>query len=367
MAQTGKTLYDYLQQVSGQAYTGFLDTFKADRIFQDALIKALQEKYYGEENQKSKDIISTIVTTNNIFTPVNNLLSTDALQITTITVFNPITFEITTELPHNLATGDKATMAGVLGTGTMTSITGIFFVTVIDSTTFQIGVGSATGVHTANTGTVVSDSIIADYWHLLSMKVKFLDRVYDFTITAATNATPIILTINTFNSFRTGELLSIAGVLGNTAANGQRFIKVINTKQIALFSDKDLQVPIVGNGAYTGGGAISRVYYNYTTPFISEEKIGSLNIPSVENPGVEVANNFLKIYPLDSTSVEVTIDYLRTPDQLIITADNVIDLTLYYPEHFLLYVVNVAAQIFATQVRDTELYQQEATEKVEKQ
>lgn len=71
------------------------------------------------------------------------------------------------------------------------------------------------------------------------------------TITGATNATPIVITIAS-HGYQTADQVDISGVLGNTAANGSWIITVLSANTFSLDSS-------VGNGAYSGGGsAVSR-------------------------------------------------------------------------------------------------------------
>lgn len=66
------------------------------------------------------------------------------------------------------------------------------------------------------------------------------------TITGATNASPIVVTI-TAHGYETGDQATISGVLGNTAANGNWTITVINANTFSLNGS-------TGNGSYTSGG-----------------------------------------------------------------------------------------------------------------
>lgn len=68
-------------------------------------------------------------------------------------------------------------------------------------------------------------------------------------ILAATNATPIQITTDGYHGLVTGQLVGISGALGNTAANGQFIVTVVNSTQFTLNSS-------VGNGTYTGGGKL---------------------------------------------------------------------------------------------------------------
>src|SRR5574338_1641515 len=70
-----------------------------------------------------------------------------------------------------------------------------------------------------------------------------------FQITNATNASPIQITTSIAHGLTTGQLVGISGVLGNTAANGQFIVTVINSTQFTLNSS-------TGNGTYTSGGRL---------------------------------------------------------------------------------------------------------------
>jgi hypothetical protein len=70
-------------------------------------------------------------------------------------------------------------------------------------------------------------------------------------ITGATNATPIVLTI-AGHSLVNGDQVTVAGVLGNTAANGTWAIANGTANTFEL-------VGSVGNGAYTSGGTCTRL------------------------------------------------------------------------------------------------------------
>lgn len=65
-------------------------------------------------------------------------------------------------------------------------------------------------------------------------------------ITGATNATPIVVTSNG-HGFANGDVVSVAYVAGNTAANGKWVIANVAANTFEL-------VGSVGNGAYTSGG-----------------------------------------------------------------------------------------------------------------
>lgn len=75
------------------------------------------------------------------------------------------------------------------------------------------------------------------------------------SVTSATNATPIVITAAA-NGLQTGDRVSIAGVTGNTNANGTFPVTVIDANTFSI--------PASGNGAYVSGGTWQQV--TETTP-----------------------------------------------------------------------------------------------------
>lgn len=73
-----------------------------------------------------------------------------------------------------------------------------------------------------------------------------LEKLDTGTITAASLATPIVIT-SADHGLQTGDKVTITGVLGNTSANGDFTVTVINGDTFSLQGSS-------GNGAYTTGG-----------------------------------------------------------------------------------------------------------------
>ena len=69
-------------------------------------------------------------------------------------------------------------------------------------------------------------------------------------VTAASNATPIVITVAATTGLVDGNVVTIAGVTGNTAADGQWYIDNVTATTFEL-------VGSVGNAAYTGGGTVT--------------------------------------------------------------------------------------------------------------
>lgn len=81
-------------------------------------------------------------------------------------------------------------------------------------------------------------------------------------ITGATNATPIVITAEG-HGYRSGDPVRVAGVGGNTAANGGWQITVIDANSFSLNGS-------VGNSAYTNGGVVVRNLKTTHCSFVSD-------------------------------------------------------------------------------------------------
>ena len=85
-----------------------------------------------------------------------------------------------------------------------------------------------------------------------------LDRG-SYTITAATNATPIVVTTLRAHPFRAGDVVRISGVVGNTAANGTWRVKAVPSATTFSLRALDDTADVAGNGAYSSGGTVTAV------------------------------------------------------------------------------------------------------------
>jgi hypothetical protein len=320
----------------------------------DAFLRIIEDRYTQLPFQKSLDEEGYLITSNALFNVNNNQIYTAPLVVSNITT----TGTVTTYLPHNCNSGDTVTIANAQGFSVNPS--GPYVITVTGTNTFTIAY-TGTGTYTANSATITYANMIADYWHVLSIRPYFEKQIYNLSVTNATNATPIVLTLSQYNQLRTGDKIVVSGIVGSPApppsnnANGTFYIKVLNNFKIALYSDQDLQVPVAGNKNYVSGGIVSKTYWNDAKPYLPRTKISVLNTPTPDKPRFENAERFIKIYPLNVTCPKIEIDYVRQPDVFIDVADDVIDLTAYYPEKFLFHLTDVAAQMFAMPTRDPEL------------
>jgi len=70
------------------------------------------------------------------------------------------------------------------------------------------------------------------------------------SVSNATNAEPIVLTVGASHGFTSGMIANVSGVTGNTAANGAFPVTVSGNDITLLFSS--------GNGTYSSGGSAQR-------------------------------------------------------------------------------------------------------------
>lgn len=94
-------------------------------------------------------------------------------------------------------------------------------------------------------------------------------------ITAATNASPIVVT-STSHGFSNGDIVVIRGILGNTAANGTWLVAGVTTNTFNLTTVKD-GLNSTGNGAYTSGGCAINLTLTDTYDKIDGALVGSLS------------------------------------------------------------------------------------------
>lgn len=106
----------------------------------------------------------------------------------------------------------------------------------------------------------------------MSTKTLTLGRVAaaaaGIVISAATNATPIVITVNATSGLKNGDRLAIAGITGNTAANGEWTLGSVTATTAVLLGS-------VGNGAF--GGTPRAAIMCDTTPHMKTHS-ASLNI-----------------------------------------------------------------------------------------
>lgn len=285
MPITGLDLSNIIDQKTDQAYTGYNDATKKQRILNEALNKSIEKKVATNDRIQVQDDLFGIFKTNVVYTPTTNQISL-----------------------------------------------------------IPAGAG------------------ITDYHHLMNLKVKFTEQFDDVYLTGASNTSTIRITTNSDINLRTGERIVISGVTGNTNANGTRYVKRMRPDFYELYSDVNLNTPIVGNGVYSGTtGQIYRVWYNDAKDMHSNRKFSKLNAPTIADPYYEIADTVLKVYPLTKVADEITIDYISLPYVPQI-GENSVDLLATYSERFIYFLADETARLVGMYMRDDNLMNQEQVE-----
>jgi hypothetical protein len=156
-----------------------------------------------------------------------------------IAATNASPIKITASGAHGLVTGDTIVIGGVLGN---TAANGAWTVTVVDHLSFTLNTSTGNGDYTSG----------GNFTKLAANKIS-----------AATNASPIAITTSAAHGLATGLQVTIAGVVGNTAANGTWTITVTGATTFTLNTS-------TGNGVYASGGLVVT-----TTTFSLEGTTGS--------------------------------------------------------------------------------------------
>jgi hypothetical protein len=357
MAVTGAELYNKFNQRIDAAYTGFLDTVKANRMIRIAYINVIQQLYGTRLNeQNSYDQMSYLVGLNISHTPVANAVPHAPIPVQTVTNAGT-TITVITEIPHNLTVGSTFTPQDIAGGTFNTALNGILdTVTIINSaTSFQYVSGVApTGAHTAGTGTISSTEGYNDYSHLLFATTVFTQPAF-LTVSDITNTLPIRVTFTTRPPFRTRDYISISGVTGNTAANGSFYLKQLKEKVYALYSDINLQFGVAGNGIFGGTPVVSEIITAVVKDRKYDQKGNIYGSATPQNPKLQQGNLRFLIYPTNTTCNLITMDYIKKAPAEIDTANTTVDLERYYPLYFLDRLVDEAVKIFGFEVRDGNL------------
>ena len=363
MSTTGVDFKRILEAKYGKTYSGFLSTVKQNDLVKEALNLSITDVYNELAEQITYDHLISIIRTEQVFGLNNNKLFVLPVAISNIDISNVLAPIVTTSTPHNLINGDVVGFANTAGLTTTPALNGsTFTVTVLSTTTFSIVTTAASGTYTASTGAITTvtlagvNKLVSDYSDLLSLKANYNQKL-DLKILEATNTSPVKIKVDKRNNINTGEKIKIAGIAGNTNANGSYYAKVIKSKEFEIYVDKDLTVPVTGNGVSGGNGTIKRVLYKVATPYLSSNKISVYETPTITMPQFERSDSMLKVYPTDVTCEEITIDYIRGDYATIDVSDSSVDLELTYPFDLLIYIANKAARLFFERTKDFESMQ----------
>jgi hypothetical protein len=104
----------------------------------------------------------------------------------------------------------------------------------------------------------------------------------------ASNASPILITASGQHGLTTGSVVTLAGISGNTAANGTFIITKVSATQFSLDGT-------AGNGAYTSGGT-----WNVTGHYVT-----TITVAGVD--GFEKSENYWVLFSFRQSAVNIAV------------------------------------------------------------
>jgi len=192
-----------------------------------------------------------------------------------------------------------------------------------------------------------------DFMNEFSVKCNFIKPYV--SIISASNTSPIKLTLTDRTNLRSGTYIQLAGVSGNTAANGLFYLKQLNDFQFSMYTDINLTNPSSGNGAYVSGGQISKVIQTVAYSLDANQKSDILSQATISEPRYLIADGAFKMYPLTENCASIYLDYASNPVVFIDATYNTIDLELTYTVNFLNMVNNQIGELVKQSEKDPEM------------
>jgi hypothetical protein len=217
------------------AVSGVVGTTSANGTWQVADVTATSFQLVGSMGNGAYVSGGTWAVANGPVVPLSSVLSSTVSPIT-----------INTASTSGLANGDKVTISGVVGT---TSANGTWQVADVTATSFQL-VGSASNGAYVSGGT----------WAF-----------------ANTTGSPIVLTTSNTEGMQNGDVVQIAGVQGDTAANGFFTVSNVTATSFTLDNSKGT------GGAYNSGGTWS-VYTPSSRLVSPKDVVEALSSPQDADP-----------------------------------------------------------------------------------
>lgn len=174
---------------------------------------------------------------------------------------------VITSTAHGQVSGTVVTITGVGGN---TAANGTWTITKVDADHFSLNGSTGNATYTTG-GTWTVDGVSVTFDSAVSSGHTLLGIVatYNYPVTGdvsdATNASPIEITTGTNHGLTTGNTVQIAGVKGNTAANGNWTITTTALNKFTLDTS-------TGNGSYTSNSG------SYSAGYVSDQVNGSWSV-----------------------------------------------------------------------------------------
>jgi hypothetical protein len=212
---TGVQIYQDLKRQLKQYESDVVVPSMGNYILKKALYEVIEENYKNLAVQKNKDELGSLVKTERTFLVYDNGINVGIIPVSSVVVSSATTYTITFGWAHHLGQGISIAISGVLGTtaanGSYSYVTsaptaGQYSIT--NSNTIVVGVVSATGAYTADTGTMTNVNIPTDYLHLLMARLTF-EQPTKYSVKTSSFSSPITVEINENNNLRTNEVIKI--------------------------------------------------------------------------------------------------------------------------------------------------------------
>ncbi len=297
---TGEEFKARFELAWDKPYSTYFDDTELNRIAEYSLYNIVERDYRNLQTQKQYDQVTNLIKTNIPITLRDQLFHTSYLPITNVTaVANVVT--ITTGRPHYIDAGDSVTVSSVAG-GTVTAIniTAVVATTPTATTFTYASVGAAIAGYLAGSGKVQTGFMLTDYFHYFAIKAT-IPSTYTASITGINNTAAYFDVTCPNHNLRGGDTFTIAGVSGLTVVNG-----TWSPSQYTIRNKNVIRVTATAVGTYTSGGVVTVVLSEWIVPYVSDQKINTLNIPSATNPRAETQNGTLKVFPSTATSVRLS-------------------------------------------------------------
>ena len=114
---TGAQYGAYLQVKYDKNFSGYYTNAQLNSIIKESWYRVAEKRYRMLADQKQFDELRNIIRTNFTVSLSNSCLHLDNIQISNATATGgvTVTVTVTTAKPHNLVTGQTATISGIAG------------------------------------------------------------------------------------------------------------------------------------------------------------------------------------------------------------------------------------------------------------
>lgn len=345
---TGVEIRKTFESKVDKAYSKYLDNAKLNRIFKEAITSLAEQKWMGLSTQKEYDELRYMVKTEVELPVRGGRIHISPVAIQSMSAAAGLV-RIKTVSEHNLIAGETVVFSGVDGIVTQPNIDGSMQVhSIVNGLEFNVLSSFISGQYTPFSGSVVVPNSLSDYLHIFAMMCKVPESM-NLEITSSSRATPTTIILSKRANIRNGDKLIISS-FSDPAVNGVRYAKHLTDNKVSLFLDKNLTMPVAGNGSNVSGGVVQRMWEEYGEPTFSNRKISKFEEPRPDSPKYETADGFIKIYPEGCKGVKV--DYFAAPAKYIDVSDSTTDYELLFPAKFLYRLINEAIRIYSVPSRD---------------